>query len=164
MSNIKNWFNIISKNEIHAYNKVSNRGLAICFNFLQIPDTHTVVMTITVMKNGIKKNSLDPASFAKLMNCIENSLSNAEYDYMGHTNDTGYTEAEHFKNMKSQLTSQWYITLCCHRVLFIPECGLWETIKSLFSQDNIRIMKNNCIEEVAVYVNTEHYDFNAKFY
>lgn len=158
MNNIKNWFSIISNNEIHAYNKVSNRDLSVCFNFLQIPDTETVVMTVTIMKNRIKKNSLDPVSFAKLMNCIEDSLSNAMHEY------EGYTEDEHFKNVKSQLTSQWYINLCCHRAFFIPEDGLWETIKNLFNQDNIRTMKENCIEEVAVYVNTDSYDFNAKFY
>lgn len=158
MNNIKNWFSIISNNEIHAYNKVSNRDLSVCFNFLQIPDTETVVMTVTIMKNRIKKNSLDPVSFAKLMDCIENSLSNTMCEYKG------YTEDEHFKNVKSQLTSQWYINLCCHRVFFIPEDGLWKTIKNLFNQDNIRTMKENCIEEVAVYVNTDSYDFNAKFY
>ena len=76
MSYIKNWLEIISKNDIHAYNKVSSRDLAVCFNFLQIPDTDTIVMTLSVMKNRIKKNSLDPKSFARLLTCVEDGLLN----------------------------------------------------------------------------------------
>lgn len=159
MSNIKYWYDIISRNEIHAYNKVSSRDLAVCFNFLQIPDTKTIVMTITVMKNKIKKNSLDPKSFAKLMTCVEESLSNT----LRETREETFEE-EHFKNVKTQLSSQWYITLCCHRIFFVPESKLWDVIKNLFNQDNIRVLKNNDIEEVAVYVNVDSYDFNAKFY
>lgn len=158
MSDIKNWLEIISKNDIHAYNKVSSRDLAVCFNFLQIPDTDTIVMTLSVMKNRIKKNSLDPKSFARLLSCVEDGLLNTLEECETETKE------EHFRNIKSQLSSQWYINLCCHRVFFIPEIEIWNTIKNLFNQDTIRTLKSNGIEEVALYVNTNNYDFNAKFY
>ena len=86
MSNIKNWFCNIVNNELHAYNRVSNRDLSICFNFLQIPDTTTIVMTIAIMKNKVKKNSLNPTNFAKVMSCIESSieevLKNNDYAFV----------------------------------------------------------------------------------
>ena len=160
MSNIKSWLDAVIKNEIHAHNKVSNRGLAVCFNFIQIPDTETLIMTVTIMKNKVKKNSLDPKSFAKLMTCIEDSLSNIIWE----NGDNEPYEDEYFRNVKSQLSSQWYMCLCCHRVFFIPESGMWNAIRNLFNQKNVRVIKNNAIEEIAVYVNTDHYDFNAKFY
>ena len=75
MRNVNNWFSIITNNDIHAYNKVNSRDLAICFNFLQIPDTSVVVLTATIMKNKVKKNSLDSRCFARVMSCIENSLN-----------------------------------------------------------------------------------------
>lgn len=158
MSNIKNWFSIITNNDLHAYNKVNTRDMAICFNFLQLPDTETVVMTITIMKNKVKKNSLDPKNFARVMSKIEAGLSEAYFS------QEEVAEEEYYQNVKSELPTQWYIQLCCHRVFFIPESGLWDVIKNLFNQENIRAMKDNDIEEVAVYVNTENYDFNGKFY
>lgn len=158
MSNINNWFSIISNNDLHAFNKVNNRDLSICFNFIQIPDTATVAMTVTIMKNKVKKNSLDPNCFARVMNCIEDSLYECCKEFNGNT------EKEHFFNVKDQLNNQWYIQLCCHRIFFIPEKALWLLISHLFNQSNISKMKENNIEEVSVYVNTENYDFNGKFY
>ena len=114
MSNINNWFSIISNNDLHAFNKVNNRDLSICFNFIQIPDTATVAMTVTIMKNKVKKNSLDPNCFARVMNCIEDSLYECCKEFNGNT------EKEHFFNVKDQLNNQWYIQLCCHRIFFIP--------------------------------------------
>ena len=37
-------------------------------------------------------------------------------------------------------------------------------LKNLFNQSNIRAYKNMGIDEVAVFVNTDTHDFNAKFY
>ena len=158
MNNLKNWFSILSHNDIHAYNKVKSKNLAICFNFLQIPNTKTVVLTVTIMKNRVKKNSLDPQSFARVMSVIERSL----FSQIG-TGDIE-EEYEYYINIKSELSPQWYLQLCCHRIFFIPENNLWGVIKNLFNQDNIKTMKDNHIEEIAVYVNTENYDFNGKFY
>lgn len=163
MSNIKNWLDIISRNEIHAYNKVNSRDLSICFNFLQIPDTDTVVMTATVMKNKVKKNSLEPSNFAKLMTQIENSLSATEDEWEQLYSHTSSKE-EYFVNIKSELSSQWYISLCCHRVFFLPDTGVFFALKNLFNQANIRAYKNMGIDEISVFVNTDTHDFNAKFY
>lgn len=161
MSNIKDWLKIITNNDLHAYNKVNTRDLAICFNFLQLPDTETVVMTITIMKNKVKKNSLDPKSFARVMSSIESGLEDA---YSSQVNQGKELEYEYYQNVKSELSTQWYVQLCCHRVFFIPENGLWTVIENLFNQNSIRTMKENDIEEVAVYANTENFDFNGKFY
>lgn len=163
MSNIKNWLKIITNNDLHAYNKVSTRDLALCFNFLQIPDTSTVVMTVTVMKNKIKKNALEPVSFAKVMSCIEDSLSDTMWK-LQNTSIKDVDLPEYFVGIKSQLTSEWYVKLCCHRVFFIPEEALFEVLGGLFNQDKIRVIKSNFISEVSVFVNTDNYDFNAKFY
>lgn len=160
MNSINAWLKIIANNEIHAYNKVSGRNLAICFNFLQIPDTETIAMTVTIMKNKIKKNSLNPTCFARVMGCIESALHDTDIE----TEDRTDMLNEYYVNLKSSLSALWYTELCCHRVFFIPVSGLFSTIKNLFNQDNIVTMKDNDIEEVAVYVNTENYDFNAKFY
>lgn len=158
MSNIENWLSIITNNDIHAFNKVNNRDLSLCFNFIQIPDTNTVAMTVTIMKNKVKKNSLDPKCFAKVMSCIENNL------YDCYSNFTDRVEPEHFFNVKNKLSNRWYIQMCCHRIFFIPEKALWLVVESLFNQNNINTMKNNGIEEVSVFVNTENFDFNGKFY
>lgn len=159
MSNIKTWFDIISNNEIHACNRVSSRDLSICINFIQIPDTNTIVMTLAVMKNKIKKNSLDPQSFARLMRVVEESLDETYWKC-----DRKSLEEEHLQNVKSQLSNQWYIKLCCHRVFFIPETELFEVVKNLFNQEQVSQIKAIGIDEVAVYANTDSYDFNAKFY
>ena len=39
-----------------------------------------------------------------------------------------------------------------------------ELLYEMFSQENIKTMKDNDLTEVSVFVNTDHYDFNAKFY
>lgn len=157
MSNIKNWFSIITNNELHAYNKVNTRGLAVCFNFLQLPDTDTVVMTVTIMKNKVKKNSLDPSCFAKVMSVIEGGLDTVYFSVED-------SEEEYYRNVKSILPTEWYVQLCCHRVFFLSEAHLWDVIKNLFNQECIKTMRDNDIEEVAIYVNTENFDFNGKFY
>ena len=159
MNNIKTWFEIISNNEIHAYNKVHSRDLSICINFIQIPDTTTVVMTLTIMKNKIKKNSLDPSRFARLMSIIENNLDELYWE-----SDRCSLEAEHYKNVKSCLTNQWYIKMCCHRLFFVPECGLFDVLKQLFNQEQVSNIKCLGIDEISVDVNTNNYDFVAKFY
>ena len=161
MSNIKNWFCNIVNNELHAYNRVSNRDLSICFNFLQIPDTTTIVMTIAIMKNKVKKNSLNPTNFAKVMSCIESSI---EEVYWQECSDKEKIPKECFVSTNKMIDNQWYVQLCCHRLFFIPEEMLFPTIKHLFTQENIRTLKNNDLKEVAVLVNTDQYDFNAKFY
>lgn len=160
MSNIKNWLSIITNNELHAYNKVNSRDLSICFNFIQIPDTNTVAITVTIMKNKVKKNALDSKSFARVMGLIDEALDSAYYSYK----NKAAAEEEHFINVRDQLTDQWYIQLCCHRVFFIPEDSLWGVIENLFHQKSISEMKSNNLDEVSVYVNTDHYDFNGKFY
>lgn len=164
MNNVKNWLSIVTNNDLHAYNKVNTRDLAICMNFIQIPDTETVAITITVMKNKVKKNSLPPLSFAKIMSAIEEALETAGEEWYDHNTVISNNEKEYFVNVKSELDNQWYIQLCCHRVFFIPEDGLWETIKNLFNQDVIGKMKENDVDEVSVFINTEDYDFNGKFY
>ncbi len=164
MSTIKNWFNILTNNEIHAYNRVTSRDLSICYNFLQIPDTDTIVMTVSVMKNKVKKNSLSPMSFARIMSCVEESLSDTQHEYINSGNTYDDSEDLYFMSVKNKLADQWYIHLCCHRVFFIPEGALWSTIKNLFKQQNIQEMKSNDVSEVSVFINTEDYDCNAKFY
>lgn len=164
MSNTKKWLDIISRNEIHAYNKVNSRDLSVCFNFLQIPDTNTVAMTVTIMKNKVKKNSLEPSNFAKLMTQIENSLNITSEEWEQSHLSCQTSEEEYFVNTKSELSAQWYISLCCHRIFFIPETGVFFALKNLFNQSNIRAYKNMGIDEVAVFVNTDAHDFNAKFY
>lgn len=159
MRNVNNWFSIITNNDIHAYNKVNSRDLAICFNFLQIPDTSVVVLTATIMKNKVKKNSLDSRCFARVMSCIENSLN-----MVWQENNTDTSISELYKETKSYLPTDWYVNLCCHRVFFVEEKFLFEVIKEMFSQENIKTMKDNDLTEVSVFVNTDHYDFNAKFY
>ena len=160
MTNLSKWFSMVSNNDIRAYNKVSSRGLAICLNFIQIPDTDSVVVTFAVMKNRIKKNSLDPQSFARILSIIEEGLMEVYWDS---DNREGFQD-EYFRNLKSDLADKWYIKLACHRVFFIPADSLFEVIKNLFSQDKVSHIKATGIEEITVFVNTENYDFNAKFY
>lgn len=162
MSSIKEWYKIVTDNELHACNRVSSRDLALCFNFLQIPDTETIAVTVTVMKNKVKKNSLSPDNFARIMNCIEGALETTSQEYSGlneYDKDNVY-----FVGVKQQLNNQWYIHLCCHRIFFIPVGGLWITIKNLFEQSEVQYIKSNGITELSVLINTEDYDCNARFY
>lgn len=160
---IKNWYNAIVNNDLHACNKVSTRDVAACINFIQIPDTETTIVTISVMKNKVKKNCLNPQNFARIMSCVENSLIDSLEDYR-HEENTDAVDNEYFYNLKSELDNSWYARLCCHRIFFIPSKALWVTIKNLFKQRNILIMKQNGLSEVSVLTNTEEYDFNGRFY
>nr|DAP04740.1 MAG TPA: hypothetical protein [Herelleviridae sp.] len=160
MTNLDYWWKILHNNDIHASNKVSTFEQAICVNFLQIPDTNTLAMTLTVMKNKTKKNSLSPTSFAKLMDCIEDGLNQAQNELP----EWVTMENEHFINLKYDLKTTWYIELCCHRVFFIPQESLFSTIENIFNKDHMDTLKESGIEEVSVVVNTDDYDFNAKFY
>lgn len=158
MSNIKDWYSIITTNDIHAQNKVSSRNLALSFNFIQIPDTQTIVLTVSVIKNKVKKASLSKSSFGAILQKIENGLKVVSEGY------AGPLEPEHFESMNQVLKDCWYITLCCHRVFFIPTNCLWETLKELFSWGNLKPIRDEGIEEISVFVNTDEWDFNAKFY
>ena len=159
MDHINDWYKTITKNEIQAYNKVSSRDLALCVNFLQLPDTSTIVITVSVMKNKIKKNSLHPSNFCKIMSCFESNLLDVKWNQ-----DTITSNEYYFSSVTRELTDKWYIQLCCHRVFFIPSNCLWDVIKTLFKQQNIQLFKDNNITEVSVFINTEDYDCNARFY
>ncbi len=161
MSTIKTWLKTLKDHDMRAYNRVSSRDLALCFNFIQIPDTNSITLTVSVMKNKTKKNSLAPDSFSKVMRCLEEGLSESLSDYkQSGTIDTGIF----FTSVKNLITDQWYVQLCCHRVFFIPVDGLWDTIKNLFAQNNIQYITSCGITEVSVIVNTQEYDCNIKFY
>lgn len=158
MSNIKSWYKAITNNDIHAQNKVSSSGLALSINFIQLPDTDTVLITVAVIKNKLKKASLGKSSFGNIMHLFEKQIS-----LVGESYD-GPTEPEHFERMDKVVGNCWYITLCCHRVFFIPVDSLWETLKEMFSQKIIELIKKEGVEEISVFVNTKNWDFNAKFY
>lgn len=159
MKPIDKWLKIAKSNGIHACNRTSSKDVSACFNFIQLPDTDTVVLTLTVTKNGIKKNALEPGRFRALMNQVEDALSSA---YIEFEEELKYPE--YFCSLKSDLSTDWYVTLCCHRVFFIPEKAVFSVIQHLFTQDHTRYIKECGINEIAVYVNTEQYDFNGKFY
>lgn len=163
MDNIKTWLKIIENNNIHANNKVSTADVAVCINFLQIPDTEVVIVTITMMKNKSKRVALDVVNFAKAMSCMEDALSTVEgWCDENHKYNKYY---EYFqKHNELDLSKNWFIQLCCHRVFFVPDFSLWKVIESMFCSPRIKLLKSLGLYEISVLVNTDNYDFNTKFY
>lgn len=158
MNNIKTWIKAIYGNNIRAVNRVSTNELAACFNFLEIPSTETIAITVSIMEGGVRKGRLDPQSFARLMKCVEDKLALSEQ--LANGDDVC---PEHFKNLKSKLELVVYYNMNCHRVFFIPKSALWVTIDSLFDK-SANLTMNVCgVSEIVAHVNTCNHNFVLKF-
>lgn len=158
MDNIKIWIKSIYNNNIRAVNKVSTNELAACFNFLEIPSTETIAITVSIMEGGVRKGRLDPQSFARLMKCVEDRLTLSEQLATGED-----VCPEHFKNLKSKLELVVYYNMNCHRVFFIPKSALWITIDNLFNKSTNLVMKACGIAEIVAHLNTCNHNFVLKF-
>lgn len=162
MSNVKNWLTIIKNNDLRAYNKVNTKELAVCFNFIQVTDTNTVMITMSIMKNGVKKVSMSQDNYSNFVSFLEELLLEVQeevkdkYDYD--------ICPEYFESMRYKVSQSECKTICGHKVFFIPDVSIWDVIKHLFHQANINEYKEYGIKEVAVFINTDSYDFNGKFY
>lgn len=160
MKNIKKWLSLVTENSLHASNKVHIRkGMALSFNFLQIPSTSTVIIAVTIMKNRVKKNALNSGCFAKIMGIIEHAL----YSTLMELNTSEKMEEEYFVRTNDILSNQWYIRLGCHRIFFIPKTSVWSVISNLFYRENVMEMRFNDLDEISVSVDTDDYNFHSIF-
>ena len=157
------WLQEIIENKTKAYNKVTTNKLALCFNFLQIPDTKVIVMTMTVMKNKSKKNAMHPTFFSKLLFCIEQQLLDTQCEEASFE-ESSELEQYFFSSMKSKLSNRWYSQLNCHRIFFIPDTSLWNTINTVFHKNTIQMIREVGISEVSVFIDTDNHDCNMKFF
>ena len=164
---LETWLQRIKSNKLKAYNKVVSKEVSLCFNFLQIPDTDIIVMTMTVMKNQVKKNAMNPTIFSKVLSCIEKDLleSYSCYDSENEVS-TEFSEIEPycFCATRDKLSNSWYFQLNCHRIFFIPESSLWSTIKYVFNRNSVQTIKGIGVSEISVFVCTDKYDCNMKFF
>lgn len=144
-----------------ANNKVKGGGVSLCLNFLQIPDTQTVVITVSIVENNKKKIALSPLNFFKIMNLLESSLSECAVEYQDST-ATEDEKEEYFINLTNFLGDEWYNTLKCHRVFLIPESALFMVINRIFSLDNINEIKQYDVDRVLAKISTENYKFVVK--
>lgn len=158
MNNLKTWIRTIYDNNICAVNRVSTNELAACFNFLEIPSTGTIALTVSVMKGGVRKGRLDPQSFARLMKCVEDRLTLSEQLATGED-----VCPEHFKNLKAKLELVVYCNMNCHRLFFIPKSALWVTIDSLFDKSANLTMRVCGVSEIVAHVNTCNHNFVLEF-
>ena len=138
---------IIKKNHITAFNYSRSNNSSVCFNFIELPNTKDVILTVTMMKNKKKTISLDSKSFAKAMGIIESRLDNllSEED----------CDFPYFSSIHNQLNRGIYHSLKCHRMFVIPEYLLFDTVKVLSSVNAMEQLKLSCsIEEISLYVRT----------
>lgn len=156
------WYNSILENKVVANNEVKGRGVFLCFNLLQIPTTHTVVMTVSVVENNKKKIALSSQSFFKIMSLLENSLSECEVEHQDSTTIENEKE-EYFINLTNLLSDKWYKTLKCHRVFLIPESALFMVMSRVFSLGNINKIKLCDVDGVLARISTDSYKFVVKF-
>ena len=162
MSRVLNcWYNSLLENKVVANNKVKGGGVSLCLNFLQIPDTQTVVITVSIVENNKKKIALSPQNFFKIMNLLESSLSECAVEYQDST-ATEDEKEEYFINLTNFLGDKWYNTLKCHRVFLIPESALFIVINRIFSLDNINEIKQYDVDRVLAKISTENYKFVVK--
>lgn len=151
MNEIQHWLKVAKENSLKVINMASVDDLAICLNILDIPKVDTSAITISVMKQGKKKNSLPPFCFAKVMRVFENLLEKLKND-----EDSAY-----FKQVGTE--TKWYKVLDCHRIFFIPAPSVGDFLSLLLSKQGINLIKAQGLSEVYIIANTKYYNFSAGF-
>lgn len=154
---VETWYKYLKYNGVKAYNRVLTDEVALCINFIQIPATEVAVMTVTVMKNHSKRNALNPVSFAKVMTVLEGALEEAMPSNCSHPELL-------YCNVVPFIPNKWYAQLETHRVFFILAHDVFNVMKHLFTQQNVTQIQRNGISGITAFVETEDYNFNARFY
>lgn len=149
-------FKKLKENKLKAYNHVHTQNLSMCINFLGT-EQDTITMTLTIMKERRKKNSLDPREFAVALSLLEKWLDEIDVQY-------SVNEYPFFTPFRNQLPVSWYKYLECHRVFFIPKELLWQTIGHLFTSDNIARLQKTGLSEISVFVDTLEHEGSLNFY
>lgn len=159
MNDLKKWFKLVNDNGIVSRNKALSYQISLCFNFLQIPKTDTVIFTVSVMENRKRTRALSREHFNGMMNVIEWSLLEVQENSLDDTHNPYY-----YISMKPIIPDSWYRKLRCHRLFFIPNNQLWKTIERVFNHENISsLTKNFGVKEISVFVDTMDYDCNLRF-
>ena len=159
MNNLNEWLKLVVDNGIVSRNKVISYQTSLCFNFLQIPKTDTVIFTVSVMENRVRTRALSRHEFTGMMNIIERSLLEVQENSLD-----GYCNQYYYISMKPIIPDTWYRKLRCHRVFFIPSNQVWNTIERVFNYNNIEDLTTDFgIKEFSVFVDTMDYDCNLRF-
>lgn len=153
MSTIKNWLKLAKQHDLQVINEADTDDLALCVNLLNIPTTDTVAVTVTFMKNRVKKNAASPQVFARTMGLIERLMRGID--------DEGYNLSDRFQSVS--LSTQWYYVLSCHRIFFVTESSTPVFIAEFLKQKQIQAIKGQEIKEVHFIAETGFYHFNIKF-
>ena len=153
MSTIKNWLELAKQHNLQVINEADTNDLALCVNLLNIPTTGTVAVTVTFMKNRVKKNAAPPQVFARTMGLIERLMRGID--------DEGYNLSDRFQSVS--LSTQWYYVLNCHRIFFITESSTPVFIAEFLKQKQIQAIKGQEIKEVRFIAETGFYHFDIKF-
>lgn len=138
----------LKRNNKRSLNLYESRSLSICIGFLGTPEYDVVTMTVTIIKNGLKQKAMEPVLFSKTIGKIENWL----YD-IKEKHDKIFDDLL-FAPTAKVLPRNWYSLLVSHRVFFIPEDIMWETIGSLLSLDHLEELEDLGIR-VTAFVDTD---------
>ena len=150
-------FNELRKNKVKAYNYTHTQNLSMCINFLGTENQDTVIMTLTIMKQRKKKNSLDPREFAVALSLLEKWLDEVDAQY-------SVNKYPFFTPFRNQLPVSWYKYLECHRVFFLPKELLWQTIGHLFTSDNLAQLQDTGLSEISIFVDTSEHEGSLNLY
>lgn len=159
MDLIKDLLNFSQQGKLQVVNISDSSELSLCLNLLSIPKCNAVAVTITVMKDGKKKNALPPWTFAAVMRVFEKLLK--DIDDREFQNHGTYHEL-YFKPVS--LKTEWYKVLNCHRIFFIPELSVSDFISAFLSKGKLNVVKESGnLASVSLVVNTLQYYFNSSF-
>jgi hypothetical protein len=159
MNKIETLYSSIIENKLSAYNQITTKKLGVCFNIIEIPSkenisVNTAVLTVSVMKNGKRKNAMESSKFAKLMRIIEKNLEHfASCD-----------EPPYFTSLSRKIPNKWYSSLECHRVFLIPVSYVFSVVEHLFSKEVVGQMVGTGLSEISLVISTDSHDSYAQFF
>lgn len=156
------WLKSIKNSRLSANNISKKSGICLCFNFIEIPESDTdypggvAVLTVSVMKDGARKNALNPQIFAQIMSGLEENLS-----FLAESE--GIFDIRLCTPTHSELPKNWYTTLGCHRVFFIPIELIWKLIPMITTRQNMYWYSGKSIELLTLVLQTSSYNGVLKF-